>query len=270
MVCAAHPPLPAATPAGGDHAPGTERGWKTTRTAPSGCDTPYRWVGPGADTATAALLGDTRAGSTPGCDPTYILDVIDFGAAQRPGDHCTVTFNATLWLGAGERAAVVLVADSSVAAYEIPGSRGGRTGRYAAAVVGRGTVRLIFAVWNSASAREGTRSLLAIDKVEAYTTGEDISSTTLKPIGCDEIPFDPMAIDGQGMESMAGPADCNENGLPDGFEISQGMAPDRDADGLPDTCQGRRQTDGVLLILGLVALTAVLVRFLLKQRVSKL
>jgi hypothetical protein len=243
------------------------RAWRTDRPAAAGCETPYRSHRPGVDTATAVYLGDTHARPTAGCNPTRIVDVFDCGTDERAGGYCTVRFDATLWLATGERAVVVMAADTHVIAYEIPGARGGKKGRYAAGVAGGGSVRLVFAVWNSSANRTGTRSLLMIENVESYPTGDDITSAALTPVGVDEIPFVPVPIVGDPLPLLDGPDDCNGNGLPDAYEISQGVTPDRDGNGTPDTCQAqRRQIDWVLLALAALALALPLVRFARRRR----
>jgi hypothetical protein len=261
-------PLPASLPAAAVVLQDGTRGWTTVRTAPSGCETPFRSIVSDGDTTTlAALLGDTRTTPEPGCDPTWILNVFDCGAGESAGGYCTVTFDATLWLAAGERAVVLMTADTNMAAYELPGARAGKSGRYAAAVAGGGRVRLVFAVWNSPAERAGTRSLLIIEQVESYRTAKDITSVSLTPVRWDEVPIDHESIGGHRLQSSAGPEDCNENGLPDAYEVSQGVAPDRDGDGRPDACQEqRRQIDWVLLAIGVLIFAVVLIRLAVNHR----
>lgn len=261
--------LPAVPPDDGGQAPGDARGWMTDLSASPDCDMPYRAVRPGVDESSSAYLGDTRTTTAPGCNPTWISDVFDCGASDRAGGYCTVTFDATVWLAAGERAVVVLATDSNLAAFEIPGSRGGKRGRYAAAAPGSGGVRLLFAVWTQSSSRAGTRSILMIDNVESYSTNDDITSASLTPVPRDEIVIDPETVATQPLPAAAGPDDCNDNGLPDAYEISQGVTPDRDRDGTPDTCQEPgRHVDWVLLALATVVLVLMLFRLARRHRSS--
>jgi hypothetical protein len=249
---------------------GSAVGWKTIRTTPAGCETPYRSIVVAGDSSTSsALLGDSRAESSPGCDPSYIFQDFDCGSGE-PG-FCTVSFDASLWLVAGERAAVVLLAEggADVVAREIPGARGGRTGRYAVSLRGGGRVRIVFAVWNSPGPQRGTRSLLQIDNVESFVTREDITSETLAPLHLASVPFDPApgGIDGHLLQQIDTVPDCNENGIPDSFEISQGIAADKDGDGTPDDCvRKERRIDWVLLGMGIVILIVSLVRHARKRR----
>lgn len=262
-------PSPAVPPVADGSLDGGVRGWKTIRTVPAACDTPYRSIRADDDTVTAAHIGDTRTTHSPGCDPTWIFQVFECRSDQPSNVYCTVTFDASLWLVAGERAAVVIVAGANVSAYQIPGERSGKTGRYAASVAGAGWVTLAFAVWNSPETQAGTRSLLVVDNVESYPTLEDITSSLLTPLHPDAVPFDLDSIDGHLLQGVAGLADCNDNRLPDNYEVSQRMAFDRDADGRPDDCQEKnRQVDWVLLGLGVLILTVILVRLIRKNRLG--
>jgi hypothetical protein len=243
------------------------REWKATGTAPAGCELPYRSIGTRADSATAAYLGDNRSAPSPGCDPAWIVRIFECGNHEPPNGCCTVTFHASLWLVAGERAAVVLTSGGDVAAYEIPGERGGKSGRYAASIAASGRVTLVFAVWNSPGSSVGTRSLLRVDDVRLFQTPNDITSSLLTPLHLDAVPFDWRSVEGHPMRADAGLTDCNENKLPDNYEISQGMTADRDGDGRPDDCQQQgRRVDWVLLALGGLVLTATFLRVIRKSR----
>ena len=270
-VLAAGASRPATVPAGDGGFDGGAGGWKTMRTGPAGCATPVRFVDAGADSDAAAIAGDARGGASPGCDPSWIFLDFECGG-DSPGGFCTVSFDASLWLVAGEHAAVILAGDSGSAAFEIPGDRGGQTGQYAVSIAGAGAgdgagLRLIFAVWNAPAIQRGTRSLLRVDNVRPVFTPDSVTTVTLTPMHPDAIPFAAIKIDGHLLQSVVATADCNANGLPDTYEISQGIAFDRDGDHRPDDCDGReRRIDWVLLTLGAVILVATFVRLVRRNR----
>ena len=240
-------------------------GWQSARTAPAGCEAPYRVVdslgaATGLDRA-AAVLGDNRPSPSPGCDPSYILQDFDCDAARATGGYCTVTFESSLWLVGGEHAAVILRNDRSTVIFEIPGDRVGRSGRYAVSVPSGPRARLVYAVWRSPGRSGGTRSVLLLKHVESYHTDSDITSPALAPLHAEATPFDVGELDGGFLPGGPGVADCNRDGIPDEYEITQGMTADRNADGLPDDCvEKKRQIDWVLLGLGIVVLLAMLLR----------
>jgi hypothetical protein len=98
-------------------------------------------------------------------------------------------------------------------------------------------------------------------------TGGDITSESLAPLHQDGVPFDPSGIDGHLLQQITITPDCNENGVPDSFEISQGITADRDGDGKPDDCtHKKRQIDWVLLGMGIVILAVTLFRHARKRR----
>jgi len=236
-------------------------GWMAPPTHPQGCDTPCRLVVVGADTTTAAIIGDTRTAPQPGCDPSYIFQDFVCDRGDPAAVFCTVSFDVSMWRVAGDHAAVVLVSGARVVAREIPGDRGGRRGRYAVSIAAQDGVRVVFAVWNSAPNRNGTRSVLMVDNVEIYSTAKNLTTGYLAPLDGEALSFDPLSTEGHYLPRLEGFADCNENGVPDSFEISQGIASDRDGDGRPDDCLARkRQIDWVLLGLCALVLTALIVR----------
>jgi hypothetical protein len=239
-------------------------GWKAAQSAPAGCEPPYRVAdslgAKGLDGA-AAVLGDNQPSRSPGCDPSYILQDFDCGAASATGGYCTVTFESSLWLVAGERAAVIFRNERSTVIFEIPGDRVGRSGRYAMSVPSGSRGRLVYAVWRSPGRPGGTRSVLLLKHVESYHTDTDITSPALTPLHAEVMPFDVGALDGGLVPAGPGVADCNRDGIPDEYEITQGMTADRNADGVPDDCvEAKRQIDWVLLGLGIVVLLAMLLR----------
>lgn len=243
------------------------RGWKTIRTVPSGCETPHRSVFHGDSTSTAVFLGDTRIETPPGCDPSYVFQDFDCSTTDSSDKYCTVSFDASLWLVAGERAAVVVSTERAMVAREIPGARSGRSGRYAVSVPATGRARVVFVVWGSPGPPGGTRSLLMIDNVESFVADRDLSSELLAQLHVDVLPFVPGTLEGHLLQPIADVTDCNANGVPDLFEISQGMAADHDGDGLPDDCDAEeRRIDWVLLGLGVLILTVTFLRHALKSR----
>jgi hypothetical protein len=246
---------------------GGARGWKTIRTVPSGCETPHRSVFRGDSASTAVFLGDTRIETPPGCDPSYVFQDFDCSSADSSNDHCTVSFDASLWLVAGEHAAVVVSTEGAMVAREIPGARSGRSGRYAVSIPATGRARVVFAVWGSHGPPSGTRSLLMIDNVTAFVTDRDLSSEMLAQLHIDALPFGPRTLDGHLLQPIPDVTDCNANGVPDLFEISQGMAADSNGDGLPDGCDAEeRRIDWVLLSLGVLILAVTFLRHALKGR----
>lgn len=242
-------------------------GWKTLRTLPAGCDTPYRSVFIGDSNSTAAFLGDTRLETTPGCDPSLVFQDFDCSNANPTVNFCTVSFEASLWLVAGECAAVVVSAGDAVVAREIPGARSGRSGRYVVSVSGSGKARVAFAVWSTPGTQAGTRSLLMVDNVKSFVTDRDLSSPVLVQIHTDALPFVPRTLDGHNLQRYPGVTDCNANKIPDTYEISQGIAADSDGDRLPDDCgEEKRQVDWVLLGLGVLILVATLFRHVVGRK----
>jgi hypothetical protein len=249
--------------------------WKTNRTSPPDCDTPFYFFGPvedsgpapGENNSQSALIGDTHANSSPGCNPSFLfLDREQKGAAGEPWFR-TVSFDASLWLVAGEHTCVIVKSGIYTSIHEIPGTRTGRTGRYAVSVPGEKSARLVFAVWQSIDPRDGTRSVLKITNVEIHETAKDITSTLLLPLHADALPFDPSSLDGYAIQRFDQEHDCNNNRVPDSYEVSQGLSVDGDNDGRPDECSAKdRRIDWVLLGMGFLILTVTLFRLIRKNR----
>lgn len=242
--------------------------WKTNRTRPPDCDTPVYTFGPAAENGSAAaLIGDTRANEKPGCNPSFLFVDIKQAGAVEESRYCTVSFDASLWLVAGERTCVIVESGNNISIHEIPGTRTGRTGRYAVSVPGEQKVRLVFSVWNSIDPQNGTQSVLKINNVEVHITAEDITSTPLTPLHTDALPFVPASLDGYAVQRFDESYDCNANRIPDSFEVSQGLSVDGDSDGRPDECMKKdRKIDWVLLGMGVLILTVTLFRLARKNR----
>jgi hypothetical protein len=106
-----------------------------------------------------------------------------------------------------------------------------------------------------------------VDNVGSFVTDDDLSSESLVQIHVDALPFVPDSLDGHLLQQIAGVTDCNSNGVPDLYEISQGIASDADGNGLPDDCDAdKHQIDWVLLGLGVLIIAVTLWRHLRKRR----
>lgn len=224
------------------------RGWKTILTAPSDGEVPVCAgnlnlpLPPGASEGRRHLviLGDVSRRPAPGCDPSLIYQ--DFVCDSDPSadGFCTVSFDVSFWQASREKAAVLIKTSQSVKAWEIPAAAGTPGGRYAVSTPGCTQIgpknRIVFVVWSPADSSRGTRSVMWVDNVESYCSAQDKSSPDLAPIAPGQLPVDAELLAGFILRPGMSAADCNNNGIPDTYELNQTPELDQDNDGIIDQC----------------------------------
>lgn len=202
---------------------------------PAGCDLPANAAGlnlpipPGRVPGMTHLgwLGNRGSGS--GCNPSFLLQLFDCEPKTEPENpHCTITFDARFFQGAGDRAGVILENAGGVRSGLIPPD----AGNYIISIPGCVDPTAVSFFVDDPAAGAAVTSVLWIDNVTCDCTDGDQTNMQSFP---GQLPRPPGETEELG--TVDAPEDCNDNGIPDVFDITDGDSEDTNGNGIPDECE---------------------------------
>jgi|GEM_PF-6143414 len=213
----------------------------------------------------AAVLGNAPETPAAAANPSLMYQrlVIDNDSTRSRG---VLAFDARAWICGSDVAAVVVTTSRGTHAWRIdPDHDGAANVRRVVSFPGSGTAVVEFMLFTPGTA--AVRSVLVIDNVATYGTGDHVATIGMVPVLPAVLPR-PSTTGATSAPLGIGEAfdDCDGNNVPDGVEICRAPSRDANGDGRLDSCRAPRRVNWKLMLMGLLILIPTLMRLGARQR----